>query len=83
MGSPRKETLDLNSEEEMRGVCRKEERDLVDSEGGGEGCAYKTMSTTFLTWTGSLARCEKGILERLYQAALRGKGLYMVGEGPL
>jgi len=55
----------------------------VDSEGGGEGCAYRTLLTTFLRWTGSLVRCEKGILERLYQAVLWGKGLYMVGEGPL
>ena len=67
----------------MRGVCGKEERDLVDSEGGGEGCAYKTLLTTFLRWTRSLARCEKGILESLYQVVLWGKGLYMVGEGPL
>ena len=73
----------MNSEEEMRGVCRKEERNLVDSEGGGEGCAYKTLLTTFLRWTGSLARCEKGFLERVYQAVLWGKGLYMVGEGPV
>lgn len=55
----------------------------MDSEGGGEGCAYRTLLTTFLRWTGSLVRCEKGILERLYQAVLWGKGLYMVGEGPL
>lgn len=50
----------------------------MDSEGGGEGCAYRTLLTTFLRWTGSLVRCEKGILERLYQAVLWGKGLYMV-----
>lgn len=37
----------MNSEEEMRGVCGKEERDLVDSEGGGRKLCIQDLVDHF------------------------------------